>query len=102
MIRLTMTAIALAVAGTALAKLPAPDEAAKAKAAEAAAKSAWQGKVDAFKLCQVQNQIAAKYKSSHPEPKQATAAAPGAAGMTPTAAAPGAPAAATATPAPTT
>ena len=87
MIRLTMTAVALAVAGTALAKLPPPDEAAKAKAAETAARSAWQGKVDAFKLCQVQDRVAAKYKASHPavKPTAATTAA------APAAAAPGAP-----------
>ena len=93
-IRLTMTAIALAVAGAALAKLPPPDEAAKAKAAETAAKTAWQGKVDSFKLCQVQNSIAAKYKASHPEAKQPAAAASAGATMTPTAATAAAPAAA--------
>jgi hypothetical protein len=45
----------------ALAKLPAPDDAAKAKAAETAAKAAWQAKVDAYQLCKVQDRIAAKY-----------------------------------------
>lgn len=65
MIRWIMTAAALAVSATAMAKLPAPvlDEAAKAKAAEAAAKTAWQGKVDAYKLCQAQDRVVAKYKS---------------------------------------
>ncbi len=62
--RLMLTAAALAVCGAALAKLPTPvlDEAAKAKAAEAAAKTAWQGKVDAYKLCQAQDRAVAAYK----------------------------------------
>lgn len=66
MIRLMLTAVALAASGAAFAKLPAPvlDDAAKAKAAEAAAKTAWNAKVDAYKLCMVQNRIAAKYRSS--------------------------------------
>jgi hypothetical protein len=83
MIRLTMTAVALVVAGSALAKLPPPDEAAKAKAAEAAAKTAWQGKMDAFLLCKVQDRIAAKYRKAT---SASTAAVPAAAGMMPTAA----------------
>ena len=74
MIRLTMTAFALAATGVALAKLPPPDEAAKAKAAETAAKSAWQAKVDTWLLCKVQDKLAARYKSNHPA-TQATAAA---------------------------
>ena len=52
-----------AFAGTALAKLPAPaltDEA-KAKAAEAAAKAAHGGKVEAYLLCQSQDKVAARY-----------------------------------------
>jgi hypothetical protein len=62
--KLVLTACALAVSGLALAKLPAPDDATKAKAAETAAKAAWQGKVDAYKLCQVQDRIAAQYRKS--------------------------------------
>jgi hypothetical protein len=52
--------------GLALAKLPAPnlDDAAKAKAAEAAAKAAWQGKVDAWQLCKAQDKVAAHYLKS--------------------------------------
>jgi hypothetical protein len=52
-----LPALALAFTfGAALAKIPAPvlDDAAKAKAAEAAAKTAWQGKVDAWQLCKAQ------------------------------------------------
>lgn len=41
------------------AKLPPLSDEAKAKAAEAAAKTAWAGKVDAFKLCQAQDRVAA-------------------------------------------
>lgn len=52
-----------ALAGSALAKLPAPvltDEA-KAKAAEAAARTAWSGKVDSYKLCKSMDQVASEY-----------------------------------------
>ena len=44
-------------AGGALAKLPPLDDAAKAKAAVAAAKAAWAGKVDAFQLCRAQDRL---------------------------------------------
>lgn len=83
MIRLTLTAVALAVSGAALAKLPPLDDASKAKAAETAARAAWQAKVDAYKLCAVQDRVAAAYKS---KPRPAVAV-PGAA-VVPTAAAP--------------
>ncbi len=59
--KLLWTAVGLAVCGLALAKLPPPDDAAKAKAAEAAAKNAWQAKVDGYQLCRVQDKIAAAY-----------------------------------------
>jgi hypothetical protein len=50
----------LAVASvTAFAKLPAPSDEAKAKAAEAAAKTAHAGKVDAYLLCKSQDKVAA-------------------------------------------
>lgn len=62
--RLVITACALAASGLALAKLPAPDAAAKAKTAETAAKAAWQSKADAYKLCLVQDRIAAAYRKS--------------------------------------
>jgi hypothetical protein len=73
MIRLTMTAVALAATGAALAKLPPLDEAAKAKAAETAAKTAWQAKVDAYQLCKVQDRLAARYKAGHPAMKAVAA-----------------------------
>lgn len=59
----SLAAAALACAGAALAKLPPPSDEAKAKAAEAAAKAAWAGKVDNYKLCQSMNQVAARYLS---------------------------------------
>jgi hypothetical protein len=51
-----------AVAISALAKLPAPSDEAKAKAAEAAAKTAHAGKVDAYQLCKSQDRVAAGYR----------------------------------------
>ena len=58
-------ALALACVAS-LAKIPPPvlDDAAKAKAAEAAAKTAWQGKVDAYQLCKAQDRVAAVYRKS--------------------------------------
>ena len=38
-----------------------PDDATKAKAAETAAKAAWQAKVDAYQLCKAQDKVAAQY-----------------------------------------
>ncbi|CFT95421.1 Uncharacterised protein [Bordetella pertussis] len=52
--------IALAAA-PALAKLPPPTPEAAAKAKETAAKAAWSGKMDAFRLCRVQDEVAATY-----------------------------------------
>lgn len=47
-----------------LAKLPALSDEAKAKAEEAAAKTAWSGKVDAYQLCKSQDKVAASYYQS--------------------------------------
>ena len=60
-----MLVLALA-APVAWAKLPPPAATpeAKAKAAEAAAKTAWTAKVDAYKLCQAQDRVVAKYRAS--------------------------------------
>lgn len=52
---------ALTLAGTALAKLPAPSEEAKAKAAEAAAKTAHANKVADYQLCKSREKVAAHY-----------------------------------------
>ncbi|UUZ62560.1 hypothetical protein LP414_08695 [Polaromonas sp. P1(28)-13] len=49
---------------TVLAKLPPLSDEAKAKAAEAAAKTAWSGKVDAYQLCKAQDKAAASYYQS--------------------------------------
>lgn len=61
-----------------LAKLPAPSDEAKAKAAEAAAKTAWSGKMDAYLLCKAQDKVVAEYfktaKAAGKEPKPAATA----------------------------
>ena len=60
-------ALALATALTAAlvqAKLPAPSDEAKTKAAEAAAKTAHNGKVDSYKLCQAMDRVAAGYQAA--------------------------------------
>lgn len=100
-IRLMLTACALAACGPALAKLPAPvlDDVAKAKAAEAAARTAWAGKVDAFLTCKAQDRVAAAYKktaATRPAPVTAAGAAPVAAAPVAAATAPAAPVAAVA------
>ncbi|MFN4361863.1 MAG: hypothetical protein ACK4F4_14195 [Hylemonella sp.] len=61
-IALLIAASALSV--SALAKLPAPNDAAKAAAAEAAAKTAHAGKVDAYLLCKSQDRAAAHYRKT--------------------------------------
>lgn len=75
MTRLTLTLAALAVCGLAHAKIPAPvlDDAAKAKAAETAAKTAWQAKLDNYLLCKAQDKVVASYKKSHPAVKTVAA-----------------------------
>jgi hypothetical protein len=60
-------------ATSALAKLPAPSDEAKAKAAEAAAKTAWSGKVDAFLLCKYQDTTAGHYYKTAKSTKPAAA-----------------------------
>ena len=56
-----LIAASLMLCGLAWAKIPAPalSDEAKAKAAEAAAKTAWAAKVDAFQLCKAQDRAAA-------------------------------------------
>ena len=51
------------VATAALAKLPAPSDEAKAKAAETAAKAAHAGKTDGYKLCLAMSRVAAGYQA---------------------------------------
>jgi hypothetical protein len=55
---LSICLAALALSTSALAKLPAPSD--EAKAAEAAAKTAHAGKVDAYQLCKAQDRVAAR------------------------------------------
>lgn len=57
--------LALGMGSSAWAKLPAPSDEAKAKAAEAAAKTAHAGKVDAFKLCKAQDKVAAHVQKNN-------------------------------------
>ena len=95
------TNILLAIAATALAtgalaKLPPPDDAAKAKAAETTAKAAWQAKVDTYQLCRAQDRVAARYRSTAKMAaasgaKMAAASAAKPVAMSPTAAASAAP-----------
>ena len=89
--RVLFSATLIVLSGVSFAKLPPLDDAAKAKAAEAAAKAAWQTKVDSYLLCKVQDKIAASYKKSG----AATAAATTNATPTPTSTAAAPPAAAT-------
>src|SRR5674476_1502440 len=68
------------VVTTVMAKLPAPSDEVKAKAAEAAAKAAWDGKVDAYLFCKAQDKVAAHYyktaKAENRETKPAIAMPP--------------------------
>ncbi len=92
--------VAVLAAAPAWAKLPAPSDEAKAKAAEAAAKAAWGGKVEAYKLCKSMDATAAHYyaqakkagKDVKPPSATAPCADPGPFVFTPPAAAPAAPA----------
>ncbi len=63
-------ALALGLAGAcaiALAKLPPPTPEAAAQAAETAARQAWAGKVDQYKLCLAQDRVAAHYRAARPD-----------------------------------
>ena len=92
----------LALGSAAFAKLPPPDDATKAKAAEAAAKAAWQGKVDAYQLCKAQDRVAALYKKGHPASAAPAASATTAAPAASASMAAAKPASAAASAAPTT
>ena len=58
-----LAAAAVLTAASAGAKLPPPSDEAKAKAAEAAAKAAWAGKVDGYQLCKTMDRVAATYRA---------------------------------------
>ena len=77
--RTLLSAAAVALCFGAVAKLPPPDDAAKAKAAETAAKAAWQAKVDTYQLCKVQDKIAAAYRKGAAKPAGTASAAAGSA-----------------------
>lgn len=80
LISLVTCGVLASLSGMAWAKLPALSDEAKAKAAEAAAKTAWAGKVDAFQLCKSQDKVAGSYfqkiKSTGGTPKVVTATPP--------------------------
>ena len=59
--KLLLSLLITSVSSVVLAKLPAPSDEAKAKAAEVAAKTAWSGKVDIYLLCKWQDKIASGY-----------------------------------------
>ena len=69
-----MAVCAATVSSAALAKLPAPSPEAAAKSAEAAAKTAWSGKVDTYKLCLAQDRVVAHYRKTTPTAKPPAAA----------------------------
>ena len=76
--KLLFASLLIATSSVTLAKLPPLSDEAKAKAAEAAAKTAWSGKVDGYALCKSQDKVAASYyksaKAAGKETKPATAA----------------------------
>lgn len=60
---LLLALLCATVTGAALAKLPPPSDEAKAKAAEAAAKTAHGNKVADFQLCRSMEKVAARYRA---------------------------------------
>jgi hypothetical protein len=64
------------VATSVSAKLPPASDEAKAKAAEAAAKTAWTGKLDGYLLCKSQDTVAAHYYKTSKSTKPAAATPP--------------------------
>lgn len=76
--KILLLVTSLALSSLALAKLPPPSEEAKAKAAEAAAKTAHGNKVADFQLCKSREKVAAHYYKTtgkgKPASKEATPA----------------------------
>jgi hypothetical protein len=68
--------VVLVLGSSVWAKLPAPSDEAKAKSAEAAAKTAWSGKMDGFLLCKSQDRTVQHYKKSKGEAKPAATTTP--------------------------
>lgn len=71
-----VAALLAASTSAVLAKLPPPSDEAKAKAAEAAAKTAWTDKVSAFQLCKAMDSAAAHYRKDNKAAKPAVATPP--------------------------
>jgi hypothetical protein len=92
--RILVFSVLVAASGLAYAKLPAPDDATKAKAAETTAKAAWQAKVDGYQLCKSQDKVAAQYMKTAGKPVATQEAKPAPAASAPVAAASGTPVAA--------
>ena len=67
-----LIALMAAAALPVLAKLPAPSDEAKTKAAEAAAKTAWSNKVADYQLCKSMDRVAAKYDADAKKAAKAT------------------------------
>lgn len=63
----------LMMAGSALAKLPAPTDEQKAKAAAEKEKTGWSDKVAAYQLCKAQDKVAATYRKNTPQAKPESA-----------------------------
>ena len=61
--KLLIAVLGSVLAASAVAKLPPPSDEAKAKAVEAAAKTAHGGKVEAFLLCRSMEKVAARYQA---------------------------------------
>jgi hypothetical protein len=61
--RIAMVVCASCLPGLAFATLPPPSDEAKVKAAETAAKTAWDDKVALYKLCVASDRTAAEYRS---------------------------------------
>ena len=62
--KLLISSLLVSAGAVAWAKLPPLSDEAKAKAEEAAAKTAWSGKVDAYQLCKSQDKVVAGYYQS--------------------------------------
>jgi hypothetical protein len=69
-----LLAATLLAGGGALAKLPAPDDAAKAKAAETAAKAKWTNDVASFQLCKAMDRVATQYRAQAQQQGKAASA----------------------------
>ena len=74
--KLLISSLLVGASALALAKLPPLTDEVKAKAAEAAAKTAWTGKVEAYQFCKSQDKVAVSYytaaKAAGKETKPAT------------------------------